>query len=148
MGVLLCRAGQSTEEEMYNNEEASPAFSAFLELLGEQVLLKGFTKYAAQLDTKSESSQEPLWLCSDSRIIRFVSQYRSERLDRGAVICKWSYRSCVSRYHQHISMGWFGDDTGFKHLIQAVTRLSNVKTWEILIHYLPFPTITLSSRRA
>lgn len=55
MGVLLCRAGQSTEEEMYNNEEASPAFSAFLELLGEQVLLKGFTKYAAQLDTKSES---------------------------------------------------------------------------------------------
>lgn len=59
MGVLLCRAGQSTEEEMYNNEEASPAFSAFLELLGEQVLLKGFTKYAAQLDTKSESSKEP-----------------------------------------------------------------------------------------
>lgn len=55
VGVLLCRAGQSTEEEMYNNEEASPAFSAFLELLGEQVLLKGFTKYAAQLDTKSES---------------------------------------------------------------------------------------------
>lgn len=54
MGVLLCRAGQSTEEEMYNNEEASPAFSAFLELLGEQVLLKGFNKYAAQLDTKSE----------------------------------------------------------------------------------------------
>lgn len=52
--MLLCRAGQSTEEEMYNNEEASPAFSTFLELLGEQVLLKGFTKYAAQLDTKSK----------------------------------------------------------------------------------------------
>ncbi|XP_053729493.1 signal-induced proliferation-associated 1-like protein 3 isoform X1 [Synchiropus splendidus] len=56
VGVLLCRAGQSTEEEMYNNEEASPAFSAFLELLGEQVLLKGFTKYAAQLDTKTDST--------------------------------------------------------------------------------------------
>lgn len=42
---------------MYNNEEASPTFSAFLELLGEQVQLKGFTKYAAQLDTKSESSK-------------------------------------------------------------------------------------------
>ncbi|KAG7248330.1 hypothetical protein CRUP_017251 [Coryphaenoides rupestris] len=55
VGVLLCRAGQSTEEEMYNNEEASAAFSSFLELLGEQVLLKGFDKYAAQLDTKSES---------------------------------------------------------------------------------------------
>lgn len=58
VGVLLCRAGQSTEEEMYNNEEASEAFSDFLELLGEQVLLKGFTKYAAQLDTKSESCQQ------------------------------------------------------------------------------------------
>ncbi|XP_041850512.1 signal-induced proliferation-associated 1-like protein 3 [Melanotaenia boesemani] len=56
VGVLLCRAGQSTEEEMYNNEEASAAFSAFLELLGEQVLLKGFTKYAAQLDTKTDST--------------------------------------------------------------------------------------------
>ncbi|XP_017280227.1 signal-induced proliferation-associated 1-like protein 3 isoform X2 [Kryptolebias marmoratus] len=56
VGVLLCRAGQSTEEEMYNNEEASPAFSAFLELLGEQVLLKGFNKYAAQLDTKTDST--------------------------------------------------------------------------------------------
>ncbi|XP_068441106.1 signal-induced proliferation-associated 1-like protein 3 isoform X2 [Clinocottus analis] len=56
VGVLLCRAGQSTEEEMYNNEEATPAFSAFLELLGEQVLLKGFTKYAAQLDTKTDST--------------------------------------------------------------------------------------------
>uniref|UniRef100_A0A3P8WGT9 Signal induced proliferation associated 1 like 3 n=1 Tax=Cynoglossus semilaevis TaxID=244447 RepID=A0A3P8WGT9_CYNSE len=56
VGVLLCRAGQSTEEEMYNNEEASPAFSTFLELLGEQVLLKGFNKYAAQLDTKTDST--------------------------------------------------------------------------------------------
>ncbi|XP_075892289.1 signal-induced proliferation-associated 1-like protein 3 isoform X2 [Nelusetta ayraudi] len=56
VGVLLCRAGQSTEEEMYNNEEASPAFSTFLELLGEQVQLKGFTKYAAQLDTKTDST--------------------------------------------------------------------------------------------
>ncbi|XP_036005396.1 signal-induced proliferation-associated 1-like protein 3 isoform X2 [Fundulus heteroclitus] len=56
VGVLLCRAGQSTEEEMYNNEEASPAFSAFLELLGDQVLLKGFSNYAAQLDTKTDST--------------------------------------------------------------------------------------------
>ena len=54
VGVLLCRAGQSTEEEMYNNEEATPPFSSFLSLLGEQVGLRGFTKYAAQLDTKSK----------------------------------------------------------------------------------------------
>ncbi|KAJ8280766.1 hypothetical protein GJAV_G00058740 [Gymnothorax javanicus] len=56
VGILLCRAGQSTEEEMYNNEEATPAFQKFLELLGEQVCLRGFTKYAAQLDTKTDST--------------------------------------------------------------------------------------------
>ena len=54
MGVLYCRAGQSTEEEMYNNECAGPAFNEFLSLLGERVTLKAFSKYAAQLDTKSE----------------------------------------------------------------------------------------------
>ena len=54
VGVLYCRAGQSTEEEMYNNESAGPAFNEFLSLLGERVTLKAFSKYAAQLDTKSE----------------------------------------------------------------------------------------------
>ncbi|XP_066560128.1 signal-induced proliferation-associated 1-like protein 3 isoform X2 [Amia ocellicauda] len=56
VGILLCRAGQSTEEEMYNNEEATPAFHTFLSLLGERVCLKGFSKYAAQLDTKTDST--------------------------------------------------------------------------------------------
>ncbi|KAI7802752.1 signal-induced proliferation-associated 1-like protein 3 isoform X3 [Triplophysa rosa] len=56
VGILLCRAGQSTEEEMYNNEEATPAFTAFMELLGETVCLRGFNKYAAQLDTKTDST--------------------------------------------------------------------------------------------
>lgn len=51
---MYCRAGQSTEEEMYNNETAGPAFEEFLQLLGEKVRLKGFTKYRAQLDTKSK----------------------------------------------------------------------------------------------
>lgn len=55
VGVLYCKAGQSSEEEMYNNEEAGPAFEEFLELLGEKVCLRGFGHYAAQLDTKSES---------------------------------------------------------------------------------------------
>ena len=55
VGVMYCRAGQSTEEEMYNNETAGPALEEFLQLLGEKVRLKGFTKYRAQLDTKSNS---------------------------------------------------------------------------------------------
>ncbi|XP_026869838.2 signal-induced proliferation-associated 1-like protein 1 isoform X1 [Electrophorus electricus] len=56
VGVMYCRAGQSTEEEMYNNEMAGPAFEEFLQQLGERVRLKGFTKYRAQLDTKTDST--------------------------------------------------------------------------------------------
>ncbi|MEJ1274853.1 hypothetical protein NN561_005744 [Cricetulus griseus] len=56
VGILYCKAGQSSEEEMYNNEEAGPAFEEFLDLLGEKVCLKGFTKYAAQLDVKTDST--------------------------------------------------------------------------------------------
>lgn len=56
VGVLYCKAGQSTEEEMYNNESAGPALEEFLDLLGQRVRLKGFTKYRAQLDNKSKKS--------------------------------------------------------------------------------------------
>lgn len=59
VGVMYCRAGQSTEEEMYNNETAGPALEEFLQLLGDKVRLKGFTKYRAQLDTKSKNQQQP-----------------------------------------------------------------------------------------
>lgn len=51
---MYCRAGQSSEEDMYNNESSGPAFEKFLDLLGERVRLKGWEKYRAQLDNKSE----------------------------------------------------------------------------------------------
>ncbi|XP_077174675.1 signal-induced proliferation-associated 1-like protein 3 isoform X2 [Paroedura picta] len=56
VGILYCKAHQSSEEEMYNNEEAGPALEEFLQLLGEKVCLRGFSKYAAQLDTKTDST--------------------------------------------------------------------------------------------
>ncbi|XP_027711860.1 signal-induced proliferation-associated protein 1 isoform X1 [Vombatus ursinus] len=56
VGILYCRAGQATEEEMYNNEEAGPAFTQFLSLLGDVVKLKGFEHYRAQLDIKTDST--------------------------------------------------------------------------------------------
>ncbi|XP_043390522.1 signal-induced proliferation-associated 1-like protein 3 isoform X3 [Chelonia mydas] len=56
VGILYCKARQSSEEEMYNNEEAGPAFEEFLSLIGERVCLKAFSKYAAQLDTKTDST--------------------------------------------------------------------------------------------
>ncbi|XP_017773762.1 PREDICTED: signal-induced proliferation-associated 1-like protein 2 isoform X2 [Nicrophorus vespilloides] len=56
VGVMYCKAGQSSEEEMYNNEEAGPAFTEFLETIGKKVELEGFTKYKAGLDNKSNST--------------------------------------------------------------------------------------------
>ncbi|XP_041035832.1 signal-induced proliferation-associated protein 1 isoform X2 [Carcharodon carcharias] len=56
VGIMYCKAGQSTEEEMYNNETAGPAFDEFLDLLGQRVKLKGFEKYRAQLDNKTDST--------------------------------------------------------------------------------------------
>lgn len=51
---MYCRAGQSSEEDMYNNESSGPAFEEFLDLLGDRVRLKGWEKYRAQLDNRSE----------------------------------------------------------------------------------------------
>ncbi|XP_076038061.1 uncharacterized protein LOC143023421 [Oratosquilla oratoria] len=56
VGVLYSRAGQTTEEEMYNNEDAGPAFSEFLEMLGQRVRLKDFDKYRGGLDRKTDST--------------------------------------------------------------------------------------------
>ncbi|XP_036909108.1 signal-induced proliferation-associated protein 1 [Sturnira hondurensis] len=56
VGILYCRAGQGSEEEMYNNQEAGPAFMQFLTLLGDVVRLKGFESYRAQLDIKTDST--------------------------------------------------------------------------------------------
>lgn len=68
VGVLYCKAGQSTEEEMYNNESAGPALEEFLDLLGQRVRLKGFTKYRAQLDNKSKIKQKKK-KCSTNSIL-------------------------------------------------------------------------------
>ncbi|KAL1121932.1 hypothetical protein AAG570_003340 [Ranatra chinensis] len=56
VGVMYCRAGQSTEEQMYNNQEAGPALTEFLETIGQTVRLKGFDKYKAGLDNKTDST--------------------------------------------------------------------------------------------
>ncbi|XP_037298092.1 signal-induced proliferation-associated 1-like protein 2 isoform X2 [Manduca sexta] len=56
VGVMYCKSGQSTEEEMYNNQEAGPAFVEFLQMLGQTVRLKDFDNYKAGLDIKSDST--------------------------------------------------------------------------------------------
>uniref|UniRef100_A0A3B3WWG3 Rap-GAP domain-containing protein n=1 Tax=Poecilia mexicana TaxID=48701 RepID=A0A3B3WWG3_9TELE len=61
VGVMYCRAGQSSEEDMYNNESSGPAFEEFLDLLGERVRLKGWEKYRAQLDNKDSTGTHSLY---------------------------------------------------------------------------------------
>lgn len=56
VGVMYCKAGQSSEEDMYNNEEAGPALNEFLETIGHRVRLKGFDQYRAGLDNKTDST--------------------------------------------------------------------------------------------
>ncbi|GAB1604461.1 signal-induced proliferation-associated 1-like protein 2 isoform X2 [Argonauta hians] len=56
VGVMYCKADQSTEEEMYNNEDHGPIFDEFLECIGNRVRLKGFEKYRGQLDNKMDST--------------------------------------------------------------------------------------------
>ncbi|CAH1791382.1 unnamed protein product [Owenia fusiformis] len=56
IGIMYCKAGQSTEEEMYNNEVTGPAFEEFLSLMGDKVKLSGFQKYRGGLDNKTDST--------------------------------------------------------------------------------------------
>nr|XP_039270889.1 signal-induced proliferation-associated 1-like protein 1 isoform X1 [Styela clava] len=56
IGIMYCKKGQTTEEEMYNNEHGSPGFEEFLDLLGDKVQLKGFDKFRGGLDVKTNST--------------------------------------------------------------------------------------------
>ncbi|KAL5255158.1 hypothetical protein ACHWQZ_G014555 [Mnemiopsis leidyi] len=56
IGLVYCKAGQRTEEEMYNNDVGSPAFEEFLETIGEKVALKGFDSFRGGLDNKSDTT--------------------------------------------------------------------------------------------
>mmetsp|Transcript_2774 Transcript_2774/g.3685 ORF Transcript_2774/g.3685 Transcript_2774/m.3685 type:complete len:382 (+) Transcript_2774:1-1146(+) len=56
IGVLYCKEGQKTEDEMFSNTSYSPEFEEFLNLLGETVLLKGFTGFRGGLDVKTDTT--------------------------------------------------------------------------------------------
>jgi len=56
MGILYCKGGQTTEEEMFCNTEPSFEFLEFLDMIGEKVLLRGLpiTQFNGGLDTKGD----------------------------------------------------------------------------------------------
>lgn len=55
MGILYCKGGQTTEEEMFCNTEPSHEFTYFLDMLASRVPLRGFpaNQFNGGLDTKS-----------------------------------------------------------------------------------------------
>ncbi len=55
-GLLYCHSNQTTEEEMYNNNETSQNFQDFLNFLGNRVRLKNYQKYSGGLDTKDDTT--------------------------------------------------------------------------------------------
>lgn len=67
MGVLFCRAGQSTEED--NSDSGSPALDQFLDLLGH----RGPLKDTSGTSTISFSETKPgpcwSWFCNDVRMV-------------------------------------------------------------------------------
>ncbi|XP_037969779.2 uncharacterized protein LOC105380439 isoform X2 [Plutella xylostella] len=51
VGVIFVKEEQSSEEDILGNNENSPLFDEFLQVLGDKVRLKGFDKYKGGLDT-------------------------------------------------------------------------------------------------
>jgi len=52
MGVLYCKNGQLTEDEMYSNVDSCPEFVDFLDMLGSTIELQDWTKFRGGLDVK------------------------------------------------------------------------------------------------
>ncbi|XP_039756223.1 rap1 GTPase-activating protein 1 isoform X2 [Pararge aegeria] len=49
-GVLYQKYGQTTEEELFGNNETSPAFNEFIEILGQRIILRDHKGYRGGLD--------------------------------------------------------------------------------------------------
>ncbi|XP_030384658.1 rap1 GTPase-activating protein 1 isoform X2 [Scaptodrosophila lebanonensis] len=52
-GVLYQRYGQTTEEELFSNNQTSPAFEEFLDVLGQRIRLKEHKGYRGGLDIQN-----------------------------------------------------------------------------------------------
>jgi len=57
-GVIYAKAGQIMDDELFSNESGSNHFTNFLSLLGQPVILKGWTKYRGGLDVRGNMTGE------------------------------------------------------------------------------------------
>lgn len=76
-GVIYCKEGQNTEEQMLCNEEGSKDFEEFLSCIGEKVQLKGFKGYRGGLDVKENTTGTESYVSNykDMNIMFHVSTY-------------------------------------------------------------------------
>jgi len=57
LGLLYCKPGQTSEEDMLNNMDGfSEDYKEFLAFLGDQVVLKGWERYRGGLDVKTDTT--------------------------------------------------------------------------------------------
>lgn len=71
-GVLYWCVGNRTEEDMYSNAVVTPAFAAFLRILGSVISLQDWAHYAGGLDTANGSSgQEAVYTTFEEREFMF-----------------------------------------------------------------------------
>lgn len=54
VGILYVKGDQTDENEMFGNNEMTPAFDEFLNFIGERITLKDWTGFSGGLDTKRE----------------------------------------------------------------------------------------------
>lgn len=68
VGVIYVKENQFTEEQILDNNDNSPLFDEFLQLLGDRCRLRGFDKYKGGLDTVHDLTgkmKELLEFCVD-----------------------------------------------------------------------------------
>mmetsp|Transcript_22288 Transcript_22288/g.31070 ORF Transcript_22288/g.31070 Transcript_22288/m.31070 type:complete len:470 (-) Transcript_22288:938-2347(-) len=71
-GIIYCKEGQRTDDEMFSNESGSELFDEFLEMLGERIALKGWNKFDGELDVKTNTTGvESLYTVVDGFEIMF-----------------------------------------------------------------------------
>jgi len=71
-GLIYQKPNQTTEKEFFGNNEISPAFQEFLDLMGTTVKLKNFDKYAGGLDTKHNlTGEESLYTQFEDKEVMF-----------------------------------------------------------------------------
>ena len=55
IGIVYAKDGQTSQWDMWNNQEGSPAYDRFLRLMGNTISLRGWSGYSGGLDVQGDS---------------------------------------------------------------------------------------------